>query len=59
MEFGINLSRSFSTGPMHERLSSILGEHLEIYEAIRDGNAELAQRAVTQHLEAGIARLFR
>ena len=58
VEFGINLSRSFSTRPMHERLDSILAEHREIYEAIRDGNAELAQRAVTQHLEAGIARLF-
>jgi GntR family transcriptional regulator, transcriptional repressor for pyruvate dehydrogenase complex len=59
VEFGINLSRSFSTRPMHERLNSILAEHREIYEAIRNGDAELAQRAVTQHLEAGIARLFR
>jgi GntR family transcriptional regulator, transcriptional repressor for pyruvate dehydrogenase complex len=59
VEFGINLSRSFSTRPMHERLKSILAEHREIYEAIRDGNAELAQRVVTQHIEAGIARLFR
>jgi GntR family transcriptional repressor for pyruvate dehydrogenase complex len=59
VEFGINLSRSFSTRPMHERLKSILAEHRAIYEAIRDGDAQLAQRAVAQHLEAGIARLFR
>lgn len=59
VEFGINLSRSFSARPMHERLESIRSEHRAIYEAIRDGNAELAQRAVVQHLEAGIARLFR
>ena len=58
VEFGINLSRSFSTRPMQERLKSILAEHRDIYEAIRDGDAELAQRAVTQHLEAGIGRLF-
>ena len=58
VEFGINLSRSFSTSPMHERLHNILAEHREIYKAIRDGNAESAQRAVTHHLEAGIARLF-
>lgn len=58
VEFGINLSRSFSTRPLHERLKSILAEHREIYEAIRGGDAERAQRAVAQHLEAGIARLF-
>ncbi len=58
VEFGINLSRSFSTRPMRERLQSIVAEHRDIYEAIRDGDAERSQRAVTQHLEAGIARLF-
>ena len=58
VEFGINLTRSFSTTPMHDRLNSILAEHREIYAAIRDGDAEHAQRAVAQHLEAGIARLF-
>jgi GntR family transcriptional regulator, transcriptional repressor for pyruvate dehydrogenase complex len=58
VEFGINLSRSFSTRPVHERLKSILAEHREIYAAIRDGDAALAQRAVAQHLEAGIAHLF-
>ncbi len=58
VEFGINLARSFSTRPMHERLNDILAEHREIYEAIRDGDAERAQRVVTKHLEAGITRLF-
>jgi len=59
VEFGINLSRSFSAGPTRERLESITAEHRRIYEAIAEGDAERAQRAVTHHLEAGIARLFR
>jgi DNA-binding FadR family transcriptional regulator len=58
VEFGINLARSFSTRPMRERLDSVVSEHREIFEAIREGDADRAERAVTQHLEAGIARLF-
>ncbi|MCL4744142.1 MAG: FadR family transcriptional regulator [Burkholderiaceae bacterium] len=59
VQFGINLSRSFSSTPIHERLASVLAEHRDIYDAIRRGDSELAQRAVSQHIDAGIARLFR
>lgn len=58
VEFGIKLSRSFATTPLNERLDSVLAEHREIHEAIRAGDPERAKRAVAQHLEAGIARLF-
>ncbi len=58
VEFGINLSRSFSTKPLNERLRSVLDEHREMYDAIRAGDPDRAMRAVAQHLDAGIARLF-
>ncbi|WEX11862.1 FadR/GntR family transcriptional regulator [Chelativorans sp. AA-79] len=39
-------------------LEKVLGEHRAIYEAIRDGNAEVARQLMRQHLEGSRNRLF-
>ncbi|KKB06917.1 GntR family transcriptional regulator [Devosia geojensis] len=39
-------------------LEKVLGEHREIYEAIRDGDAEVARQRMRQHLEGSRNRLF-
>jgi GntR family transcriptional repressor for pyruvate dehydrogenase complex len=57
--FGINLIRSLSTTPLDERRSVVLAEHRLIYQAIRDRQPARAKEAMTRHLEAGIARLFK
>jgi GntR family transcriptional regulator, transcriptional repressor for pyruvate dehydrogenase complex len=39
-------------------LEKVLGEHRAIFEAIRDGKAEIARELMRQHLEGSRNRLF-
>jgi DNA-binding FadR family transcriptional regulator len=56
--FSINLIRSLSTRPLRERLHEVHGEHRQIVEAIAAGDSQRAERAMSDHLQAGIKRLF-
>jgi GntR family transcriptional repressor for pyruvate dehydrogenase complex len=56
--FGINLIQTLSTHPSAARLAGVFDEHRRILEAIRDADPNAAQRRMTDHLQAGINRLF-
>jgi GntR family transcriptional repressor for pyruvate dehydrogenase complex len=56
--FGINLIQTLSTRPSAARLNGVMGEHRRILEAIRDADPTTAQQRMTEHLQAGIDRLF-
>ena len=56
--FGINLIHTLSTRPSAARLREVLREHDRIVDAIRRSNPDAAQRRMTEHLQAGIDRLF-
>ncbi|MEF2072013.1 FadR/GntR family transcriptional regulator [Consotaella aegiceratis] len=44
--------------PSHDGLQNVFEEHTGIYEAIRDGDAELARERMRQHLQDSRDRLF-
>jgi len=58
IRFSINLVHSLSTRPSAARLKGVLEEHARLVEAIRNADAALAERRMTEHLQAGIDRLF-
>jgi DNA-binding FadR family transcriptional regulator len=58
ISFGINLIHTLSTRPSAARLKEVLREHDRIVDAIRRSNPDAAQRRMTEHLQAGIDRLF-
>ena len=58
IRFSINLVHSLSTRPSAARLKGVLQEHARVVEAIRIADPALAERRMTEHLQAGIDRLF-
>jgi DNA-binding FadR family transcriptional regulator len=58
IRFSINLVHSLSTRPSAARLKGVLQEHARVVDAIRIGDSALAERRMTEHLQAGIDRLF-
>lgn len=58
ISFSINLIHTLSTRPSAARLNGVLEEHGRIVQAIRDADPRAAERRMTEHLQAGIDRLF-
>jgi GntR family transcriptional regulator, transcriptional repressor for pyruvate dehydrogenase complex len=56
--FAVKLIRELSPQPQHTRWRDIHEEHARIEDAIVRGDARAARRAMTDHLQGGIARLF-
>jgi GntR family transcriptional repressor for pyruvate dehydrogenase complex len=56
--YGMNLTRSISRIRPENRLVPVLREHLAIWEAIRDQDADRARDAMRQHISNGQKRLF-
>ncbi len=54
----IKLIRELSPQPMFRRAADVRHEHRAIEEAIRDGKPEAARKAMINHLQGGMARLF-
>ena len=57
-KFRINRIHTLSTRPSFARLNAVLNEHGRIFAAIRDADPEAALQRMTEHLQAGIDRLF-
>lgn len=58
MVFSMNLSRNLSLVKSVERQRLVQREHLEVLEAIQQRDAERAARAMRDHLEHAIERMF-
>jgi len=58
MVFSMNLSRNLSLVKSVERQRLVQREHLEVLEAIRQRDPERASRAMREHLERAMERMF-
>jgi GntR family transcriptional regulator, transcriptional repressor for pyruvate dehydrogenase complex len=58
ISFGIKLIQSLSSRPSAARLEGVIAEHRRIVQAIAVGDASAAERHMSEHLQAGIDRLF-
>jgi GntR family transcriptional repressor for pyruvate dehydrogenase complex len=58
MVFSMNLSRNLSLVKSIERQRLVQQEHLEVLEAIRQRDPTRAQRAMREHLERALSRMF-
>jgi len=58
MVFSMNLSRNLSLVKSIERQRVVQQEHLEVLEAVRERNPERASRAMREHLEHAVNRMF-
>jgi len=58
IEFGMNLARNLSLMRPADRLKLVQGEHVAIYEAIRDRDPERARAAMVDHLNNARRRIF-
>jgi GntR family transcriptional regulator, transcriptional repressor for pyruvate dehydrogenase complex len=58
MNFSIRLVRDLAASPIGSRKQQVLHEHEQILEAIDNGDAEAARKAMRAHIDGGIARLF-
>ncbi|WP_028224235.1 FadR/GntR family transcriptional regulator [Paraburkholderia ferrariae] len=58
MVFSMNLSRNLSLVKSIERQRIVQQEHLEVLEAVRSRDPERASRAMREHLEHAVSRMF-
>ncbi|WP_322014713.1 FadR/GntR family transcriptional regulator [Paraburkholderia sp. J12] len=58
MVFSMNLSRNLSLVKSIERQRIVQQEHLEVLEAVRARDPERASRAMREHLEHAVSRMF-
>lgn len=58
ISFGIKLIQSLSSRPSAARLEGVIAEHRRIVQAIADRDTSAAELRMSEHLQAGIDRLF-
>jgi len=58
ISFGIKLIQSLSSRPSAPRLEGVIAEHRRIVQAIADRDTSAAELRMSEHLQAGIDRLF-
>jgi GntR family transcriptional regulator, transcriptional repressor for pyruvate dehydrogenase complex len=58
ISFGIKLIQGLSSRPSAARLEGVIAEHRRIVQAIADRDTSAAELRMSEHLQAGIDRLF-